>query len=85
LSYTLTISEEAKEISAGFENGEIIVQIPFEQALDWTETNRVGLENEQKIGENLTLKITLEKDFVCLERPLDADNADAFPHPKMNC
>ena len=31
------------------------------------------------------LKITVEKDFVCVERPLDEDNKDAFPHPKMNC
>ena len=84
-AYTIVISDESREISARFENGEIFVEIPSEQAFDWTNTNRVGLETEQKIDENLTLKITLEKDFVCLDRPFDADNADAFPHPKMNC
>ncbi len=80
LTYTLVTSNEAKEISAHFEASEIVVEIPFEAARDWTETNLVGLEHEQKISENSTLKITLEKDFVCSERPFDRDNADAFPH-----
>jgi len=31
------------------------------------------------------LKIILEKDFSCPERPLDADNADAFQNPKSSC
>lgn len=84
-TYTIAVSDTAREISARFAEGEIIVEIPLEQTLDWTNTNRVGLETEQKVDESLTLKITLEKDFVCLDRPLDADNADAFPHPKMNC
>ena len=85
LSYTLKISNDAEEISARFEGKEIIVVIPSGKALDWMETNLVGLENEQIIGENSMLKMTIEKDYVCLERPLDADNADAFPYPKMNC
>jgi hypothetical protein len=85
LTYTLKLSNEATEISAAFEDNAIIVEIPRGAARDWMETNLVGLESEQTIGKNLTLKITIEKDFVCLERPLDADNTDAFPHPKMNC
>jgi len=85
LTYTLKISDDAAEISACCEDEEIIVVVPSDAARDWTETNLVGLEREQKINETLTLKISIEKDFVCLERPLDADNADAFPHPKANC
>lgn len=85
LSYTLKISNDAAEISACFEEKEITVVVPSATAREWTETNLVGLEREQAIGENSTLKISIEKDFVCLERPLDADNADSFPHPNMNC
>ncbi len=78
LNYTLKVSEEVKEISAHFKDKEIIVEIPLAAARDWTESNLVGLENEQKIDEKQTLKILIEKDFVCLDRPFDKDNADAF-------
>jgi len=85
LTYILKISNDAAEISARFESGKITVEVPSNAARNWTETNLVGLENKQTVNKNMTLKITIEKDFVCLERPLDADNADAFPHPKMHC
>lgn len=85
LTYTLRISNNATQISACFADEEIIIEIPDDTARNWAETNLVGLEHEQTFGDDSTLKITVEKDFVCLERPLDADNADAFPHPKMNC
>ncbi len=81
-TYTLKISNAIKEISASFENSEIIVEIPFDAAQNWTETNLVGLESEQKIDEKQTLKILIEKDFVCLDRPFDEDYSDAFPKPK---
>jgi len=85
LTYALKISEDAENIFARFENSEITIEIPAQTAQHWIETSLVGLEYEQKIDDATTLKITIEKDFICLERPLDADNADAFPHPKMKC
>ncbi len=81
-TYTLKTSNEIKKISASFEDSEVVVEIPFDAARDWTETNLIGLENEQKINGNLTLEIKLEKDFACLDRPFDEDNSDAFPKPK---
>jgi hypothetical protein len=85
LTYTLKTSNDAAEISARYEEGEIVVEIPPDAARNWTETNLVGLEKEQRTSETATLKITIEKDFVCLDRAFDADNADAFPHPKLIC
>lgn len=85
LSYTLRVIKEAKEISAEFEDGEIFVEIPLGMARSWTETNLISLESEQAIDENSTLKITIEKDFACPDRPFDTDNADAFTNPKMTC
>jgi hypothetical protein len=85
LNYSVDVSEQAKEITAHFENGDIKVEIPKALANEWIETERIGLENEQIIDEGLRLKIVLEKDFSCPERPLDPDNADAFPNPKSSC
>ncbi|MDQ3751004.1 MAG: hypothetical protein M3367_18600 [Acidobacteriota bacterium] len=54
--------------------------------------DEVSLRSEQSIenrkqnstSENV-LKILIEKDFVCLDRKNDPDNADAFPHPTRKC
>lgn len=85
LVYLLKISETANEIFARFADGEITIEIPVETAKNWIDTDLIGLDNEQKINGEKKLKILIEKDFVCVERPLDADNKDAFLHPKMNC
>lgn len=84
-TYWLKISVDAGEICARFENEEMTIEIPAEAARDWIETDLVGLEHVQKIDEATTLKILIEKDFICVERPFDADNHDAFPHPNVNC
>lgn len=85
LNYSVDISDERSEITAHFENGDIKVEIPKVLANEWIETGQIGLENEQFIDDNLRLKIVLEKDFSCPERPLDPDNADAFPNPSASC
>lgn len=85
LIYTVQISETTSGVFVRFENEEITVEIPAQAARNWIETNLVGLEAEQKTGGAANLRILIEKDFVCVERPLDVDNADAFPRPKTNC
>jgi hypothetical protein len=85
LIYKLQISDEIKEISAQFQANEITIKIPQIEAENWINTNQVGLQKEQKIDDEQTLQILIEKDFVCLDRPMDEDNLDAFPHPKMKC
>src|SRR5688500_7650797 len=85
LTYSLRVSEDAVEISAQVAGNQIEILLPLDSAKNWADSNEVGLYAERKIDERATLKIVIEKDFVCVERPLDADNKDAFPHPKMNC
>ncbi len=85
LTYSLRISAEASEISAHKTDNQIKIFLPLLTAENWADSNEVGLYSEQKIGDLATLKIIIEKDFVCADRPLDADNADAFPHSKMKC
>lgn len=85
LTYSLRVSEDANEISAQMTDNQIEVFLPLNASEIWADTNKVGLYAEQKIGDTTTLKIIVEKDFVCIERPADADNKDAFPHPNMKC
>ena len=85
LVYRLQISDSAQAISACFQRGEINVEIPRKTADDWIDTAQIGLQAKQLIDDKKSLSILIEKDFVCVERPLDADNADAFPHPNVKC
>jgi hypothetical protein len=97
LTYSLEASHSAKTISAQFNNNQITVSIPESMARNWVETEQITLENNQpiengiQIGEQQKyasqniLKILIEKDFVCLDRRDDPDNADAFPHPTGKC
>lgn len=85
LTYRLQISAEGRAISAKFQDNQIIVEIPSESAENWINSEQVELKNEQNSNAGKPLSILIEKDFVCIDRPLDSDNADAFPHPKLNC
>jgi hypothetical protein len=86
LSYTVSSSTEAAEVSAQFTGNEILIVLPEKTVKDWANSGQVSIEKEQSAGKDgNTLKILIEKDFVCLERADDPDNMDAFPHPKANC
>ena len=63
LKYTVKISHETNDISVDFADAEIVAAIPFDTARNWTDTELIGLEHEQKIDDKLMLKITIEKDF----------------------
>ncbi len=66
-------------------DNQIEIFLPIQEAEIWADTETVGLYGVQDIGDLGELKITVEKDFVCIDRPSDEDNRDAFPHPKINC
>jgi hypothetical protein len=85
LTYSLRVSGEAEKIYAQMLDNKIEIFLPVLMAEKWADTGEVGLYAVQEIGDLGELKITVEKDFVCVERPTDEDNKDAFPHPKMKC
>lgn len=85
LVYRVEISNATEDIAVCFEKDTIDFNISPETARNWLDTNLIGLEKEQQIEDAPPLKILIEKDFVCPDRPFDKDNADAFPHPAQNC
>ena len=82
LDYELRIDEGIDSISASFDDGKISIRLPSDKARSWLETNEVGLEDTQVTHEDMPLKLLIEKDFVCLTRPMEGDNLDAFPNPE---
>ncbi|MEO8042624.1 MAG: hypothetical protein ABI646_08450 [Acidobacteriota bacterium] len=85
LRYSLVTSPAAESIAARFRGSEISVVVPTAVAQKWASNDQVGLESEQAIGSGETLKILVEKDFVCIDHPDDPDREDAFPNPASEC
>jgi hypothetical protein len=81
LTYEVIASAEAKRLRAAFDHGRIIIEIPQADAARWIDTELVGLDAEQESGVDKPLRILIEKDFACLDRADDPDNADTFPNP----
>lgn len=84
LTYTLQVLDNTHEIQTGFCRNEICITLPESVVKHWVETDEVSIEAEKSL-ENDSLKILIEKDFVCLTRKDDPDNLDAFPNPDDNC
>jgi len=81
LAYSLQASPEVKKFSVRHTPREITVMIPAAEAEAWWDTDRVGLEGEQRVGGDQTLAILVEKDFACFQPRPGEDAADAFPNP----
>ena len=84
LRYSLIASPSTERIRSRFENCEIFIEIPADEACFWAESERVSIAAEQPIGDE-SLSILIEKDFACLDRPNDPDREDAFPNPTEAC
>jgi hypothetical protein len=81
LIYRLKRDAAASDISASFRNGVVEVLVPEANAREWGTTGLVTLAHEQALPDG-ALRITLEKDFACLEARAGEDESDNFPHPE---
>ena len=58
----------------------VIVQVPPEAVTRWASSDQIGIEGEQPVAHQATLRILIEKDFACIDGT-DEENADTFPNP----
>lgn len=85
LTYRLDVAGN-NEISAQFDNGNLIVSLPRSKALHWADTDEVSLHATQELSDAGVLSLLIEKDFGCLEpghHRVDDEDADTFPHPSL--
>ena len=83
LTYRLDVSEN-DAIEAEYENGSLMVSLPSPKVADWANSDEVTLAAEQRLSDETTLTLLIEKDFACLEPGHGRgheDDADSFPHP----
>ena len=71
-------SMEACSTSSG-----ITVFVPAARLAAWSSSDEVGIYATQNVG-GAELQILIEKDFQCLHREDDEENAGAFPNPALS-
>ena len=76
LVYRLQSQPDPDVARAGFKHGGVTVSISVEAAQAWADSDEVGI-----YAQSGALRISIEKDFRCLTRPLDEQERDAYPHP----
>jgi hypothetical protein len=81
LTFTVSASPSAPQISAAIHEQTISIDIPEVVCRKWVGSNEVSLKANQPIGDGRSLTILVEKDFKCLEPRHDEDESDAFPNP----
>lgn len=79
LRYALQAQPDADQLAARFGDDGITLVMPDAWVQPWGTTDRVGFEATQPLDDGEGLYLLVEKDFQCLhKRP---DEEDAFPHP----
>jgi len=79
--YALETAAETEQVRAAIEDNRITIFIPKAQADLWANTSEVGIEADQLLDKDKSLRILIEKDFFCLKPRAGEDAADAFPNP----
>lgn len=82
LLYALEASEDIDYLTARFADDVLKLIMPVSWLKTWSETDRVGFEAVESLGPEGELHLLVEKDFECLHKRPDEENA--FPHPMAN-
>lgn len=79
LVYSVETSTEVEGLVPEYDGERLSVRMPREWVSRWADSDRVGFESTHPLHASGALTVTIEKDFECLhKRP---DDEDAFPHP----
>jgi len=84
LIYALQQVGTGNELSASFEGNKITLFVPSALTNGWPQNNVVGFEANMPLGDNRSLYLLLEKDFVCLDHTTE-DQSDNYENPNKVC
>jgi hypothetical protein len=79
-SYVLESVDSVSSSRATLKPRAIIVQVPPDAVMRWASTDQIGIEDDQPVDNQTSLRILIEKDFACIDGT-DEDNTDTFPNP----
>ncbi len=81
LGYQLYAAADDETIRAQFEDNCLSISIPVSIAESWINSGQIGIEAVQPLGDNISLRILVEKDFACVTERSGEDETDAFTNP----
>lgn len=81
LRYEVESSPANVTPAAFFSDNVLTVRLPEATVLAWATTEQVSIEGDQVLVDGDTLRVLVEKDFVCLTGRDDEDESDMYPHP----
>jgi hypothetical protein len=72
--------------NASYADGRLTIRIDPEDAEGWLAGDRVGFDHQQPVDGG-AVRVLLEKDFACIDRPPgeEPDDAFAFSNPALVC
>ena len=79
--YAVESSPACVSPAASFSGNEMLVRLPETTVLAWATSEQVSIDGEQMLDDGATLRVLVEKDFVCLTGRDDEDESDMYPHP----
>jgi hypothetical protein len=82
--YQIIVKENIDALDASFANNTITLFFPMQEALVWFDSDRITYENTVATSEGNSLKLLLEKDFVCLDHSTE-DQSDNYQNPNKTC
>jgi hypothetical protein len=86
--YRLEFGSKPGSNGARFENGELTITVPGDQAQAWANRkDEVGLYYNHEFAGGRSLRVMIEKDFQCIEGPADEVDPVGYPNPlaKKGC
>ncbi len=86
-SYAVKIGPAPRERPiASYIDGRLTIRIDPADAKEWLSGDRIGFDHQQPVEDGI-VRVLLEKDFACIDRPPgeEADDAYAFPNPAISC
>ena len=79
-AYRVLEKEGITALEANFQNDTISLFFPKVENAKWADLERVGFANDIILDNGQTLRLLLEKDFVCLDERVE-DQSDNYPNP----
>jgi hypothetical protein len=72
--------QEVQSITTRIHNNHLEISLPREQARLWAASGEVGIAHESN-WPGASLSLLIEKDFQCVQRRDNVEDADTWPHP----
>ncbi|MDX1364500.1 DUF7009 family protein [Arenibacter latericius] len=78
--YAVKAKDNIDSLEASFKENTITLNFPKKESEKWADSERVGYESYMVLEDGQTLRLLLEKDFVCLDERTE-DESDNYPNP----